>query len=1652
MKTGISWSEEVPMDLDLQGEVSLDLTYGGDFTLKKGTVVGKGTQEITQGFKYDLIERILLQGTIGERLFVEFNYDSERTEEGIAEEQNIYSVLYKGKEDEFLKEASLGNKYLSIDDTRYIPIDEGSQDSFALRGVAGWDRLYMEGILRYNVALKGEKHFQGHKKSVDMKALDVDYAKGRFFLLPDKDIDEDTLRLYRSSTAGYDRIIDGKKFRLLERGADYSFDNTTGKAYMNETLGQNQELSVYYEKGGDSVGSSSLGQDAIIDESGSRKDFNNTAFTSYFDDTNKYLYLKKKAFNSYWEMRNAYFLEELEGNPLNVEIELLYTANSGINPNYQNLLDHYRIDGQRGAIFFQFEDDTGKFYPRPFPGEEPFELSSYSGPSDPANPFSPQNPIYGGISYPEPQDSINTLHITYTYYAESFFLDFDVVPGSVEVVVDGRVIDPADYTVDYNFGIITFEQGVISPSSDVDITYRYSPYGGAQKSLFSALGLTFDNDYFKVHTLTGFDTAIKGQQAPEVGAEGPASLKNSTEVSLNLGADEDQEGGYVSLNAEAAFSRTDPNVYGSAVIADMEKGEYIYQLGLVDQDWNLATKSSIILTPPDLLSRGRVMYRNYWRSDPITGDTLQTLSWDLPSDHIFDYSSKPGPYNTADKPTGGNDTSLVIDYRFDQGEAGSYVTVVKPVSGRDFSGYQRFNVLYEAQDIQGSDVQVYVEVLKSYNEDLDDDGELDGENSINDTGYSITPEDGTTTVLGTSREGKSDGEIDSEDLNGNGLLDTTEEGLVIPRNGNNYMLKITGSTSWQYRSTGILDLIDANSEKLQYVEAVRITVVPDSTSSDSSGKIVINKLWFSGSTMVNNSSDYLNISEVSVYEDPEVKENAFSKTYPEIYSHLHGDPTYRARNEYEEKVLKVIFTPPLASDNKASVSRRFGFPEDLSFYKTYRMFVFFPSGSWPLPANTGFVLRIITSSSQLLEATLPADGSFRQGWNKIEVDLEPPYRVTVNSSGEYTMTKTGELLILKRVTEIEFGIKAAGGDISQGFEMWLDEWYTAGTRKYQDKALYTEGRVGYRGSMVSAGGFSLLGDSSATVGYERKEGAFMEQMDYKSDTYFARFSSTLVKYLEGRFSVSKEYIEQFRNQEDLPVQMDTGGTAESLSLGMVIDFNNEYIPVVQHSYNRSVENLSSIELTRDDYMHKDLAQYNESVLLSEHQQLPSGISHSYSFSRSWGYTHTQLRYPATDSFSERDSAYLDQVHSLELSYSWMNNYTSVEAQREETYTGDYVPYSGTWPRSYTHKLGTIFSPAGQSLHNAIISFRSDLLELGVNLPMEDNIGFSFSVSTAFNESGFVFDETGYRDTVSTSSMGLSVPFRMFGSSDVRVIPSMERKMHTDYQRALTSETESEILLSTYSHLFMSPFYYINPIPGLGRIKDYQAVDIYKHTDQILGNTENLLYNKYALECNLGYKVWYVPDLVSIALSGETRREGGNYLQQRQMEASVSKSIFLSSGRKYSDRNLSLMFDYSLGKDYSTKVLSNSFEITTGLALLKSPYRGIKLDHCFSYTREVQKIGEEGFLLFPGQPERETAVSEKPDKDIFINEITFSYLWEKDLGSLGGWFVDKNLLSNKNIHNQESVTLYNEYTFTERQNVTGFSNIPFRVALEHNSSL
>jgi len=639
------------------------------------------------------------------------------------------------------------------------------------------------------------------------------------------------------------------------------------------------------------------------------------------------------------------------------------------------------------------------------------------------------------------------------------------------------------------------------------------------------------------------------------------------------------------------------------------------------------------------------------------------------------------------------------------------------------------------------------------------------------------------------------------------------------------------------------------------------------------------------------------------------------------------------------------------------------------------------------------------------------------------------------------MSKTGSLNIIKRVTEIRLGVISTD-NLSESFEIWLDEWHLKDSKGYFDKALFTEGVVGYNGAILSVYDFPILKDPGFIIGYERKEGAFNEAYNQYNNRYNFEIEMGILNYLFSNVSYNKQDWGLLRNEDDL----NTDGWEKNYFHRFQLNLKKSYLPAIGHSYRRTVKSSAKIELTKDDFRYQKIKEYDESIGFDEKLDLPFGISNSYIFSRNFLYTG-ELE-GTTNSLSQK--ATLNQINDVTLSHVNSGNSISTYFKRDKNYTGSYLPYSEDGLKSYTYKLSAIFNPPGSSLEDAVISSITDSFGFDVYRPLKNRLGFNFYLDSSFSGMNFQFNEK-YRDVITDNKIGMSIPFYIFKNHNIQVTLSMEREITSDYKRVLKGEDENEILVKAYKYLLMPPFYYINLVKGIGRIKDYDAVDIYKYSNNIIGNTTNTIYNRYTLDTAFQYDKWYVPSAICLYLGGETNREGESYTQKRNLGINLNKYIFFSNGNDFFEKSLYILLDYNSEKNFLNKVLTQNYGFKTEFMRLREENRGIKLINNFSYQRGRQKIDNKNYLLIPENPQAEPEISEKPDKDKIESNISFHYLWVFNMKR--GFKIPLaavNLSSVSSLRNEDILTIENIYTFTDREKSESFSNIPIRITFQHNS--
>jgi len=1611
----------------------LGLGWGWILPLTPGFAPGAGTEGIESGPLIDeLVQKIAVHRVVAEHLAIDIDHDAGRTSgEGIFGGDNVYSLRWQGGEDAALRSLGIGNLQRSIPGSAYIPIDEGSPESFALTAEARLGAVALEGLVRYGSAVEGRRRFRGSRLSIEADLADVAYARARFFLLPDADIDAAGLKVAKSSPTG-PIIMDGsgRRYALLARGTDWQLDNAGARLTLTRSLASGEELLITYTKSGTRVGESihpGMGDWAIIDETGVRADFATVAFPEYFDTegATRWLFLRKEGLSSYWELRNTFYLEDLEEGrvPEQVSVQILHTATLAPNPTYDDLVDDFRVSAAEGAISFEFTE-AGRFYPRPFPGEEPFGTLPVTPQN---NPFDPDNPIYGSSAYAPSDVSLTTARVRYILSTDTYRLDPSIVPGSVRVTVDGQPLPPSSWTVDPVAGTITFSPGVIGPQSDVEVVYRWTPVAGAGREFLAAVGASIGDEQRGGRNLLAFTLPIPDAPAPRLGEERPMRLADSLDANASFGAAPGEIGFAASVAGSAAIALTVADASGVAIIADMEDDRKI-GVSLSEGAWTLAPKSTLLPVP--LGDRGEIRYENLWEDQPLGGSVLHDLSWDNSGNPQFSYSEKAGPYNSADSSPGSTANSLVLDVAFPAGSTDAYAAVSTVLPGTDAGGAQRLTVWLRGVGVAGHELRLYAEALGSTNEKLDDDGIIDGESSAADHGYPITPIDGDPTVIGSNRNGESNGRLDSEDRNGNGVLDTPvpDAGEVL-EGGSVYLRSFPlGDSGWQEVTLDIAALVNANPGTFRNLRGIRLTVVPaaNPTTEATAGRILVGGFAFTGSAFTSTSAK-LSVHEVTPDEDDDLEASPFVSAYPDVYRKLHGSDRYREDHGIADSSLACTVMSDLNPGDSALAELAISPPADLSAWKLLKMYVLVPAGNLP-PTDAGFLVGL-ESGSDLLQAEVPA-AAFRAGWNEVSILLESPWTVSVNgaSSGSGLAGKAG---VIHRVTKVRLGLTATTSVIPEDLRFLTDEWHVAQARLAVDAAAAAEATAGWRGVAWSAGDFPLVSDPFLSAVYEHRSGSFFDCGDRVEDRWNAGVTGLLAGSLSVSIDAGQAYDRPVEDDPDVSNELENGST-DLRSMVLVLDTGKPWVPVLEHRWDRSRTIEQDPAIASAGLQAARTETDRESLSLSERLEHEVGLAQWLTFSRTWNRNAHELLDAATgipiDAAGARG---LLEAGQAGLSWTWKEGRVSLEASRDRTFGASFDPASADdpadGPLSYLYRLGDLFAAPDDALADAAKQTLRDRIALEVEMPRAAYVGASLALGAEYDEMN-VDPLSGSRDTSTRDSLSLSLPVSPDGNGRILLTPEASVTFTGTCRQAGPELGEAELLFAPWPGLLLVPLTW-------SRTFEHDAVDPFVG-DSGIEATSNSLAARLALAARITEPDWYLPSRASISMKDDTGSSDGSRSQVRTISVSLGRDVALARAR-------SLAFDAAAdyARDFATKVRSVDLSVRTRARLPDVLGGTVSIDESSSWNRERQHLDDPALYLLPRIPDDPgIVVAPRPDKDTLRNALSFRYDWSRE-----GNPDNPDLRVQRTTHT-EKLSLESVVTWVEPGVVS--SSTPFRATFEH----
>ena len=1087
VKEGNIYSDDT-VNINALGSIQLNLKYGESFfTNSKYKQYDEDKPEsrvITSGFLPEQIIQLHMDGTVGDRITVFIDHDSRRKE-------NRYIMNYKAIYDnEVIREINVGEIDIKFNHSKYAVYD--NTDAKGL----GADFTIRKGNLLFKAfgsVARGEtavEYFRGNSSPGEMAISDYQYIRGTYYQLepfirydgvntmpsisaarssvamtsaPSDPVNY-TLAPVNISPSGFDIYIDDQNpytnnnaiilpfdegyYTKMVNGSDYTINFTTGVIQFLKNIPENSRIFAVYKRNGGTLDPCALTSGPGI--------FSDRIFVfikygySINEDTTPWVDKNGdgRINLDVYEIRSVYSLGAK--NIIASDFSLnFYDETQIMQKDEVAKLGKYRLDLVGGLVSFYTREPYKAFLPA---------LNA--------------SKIYNEIKISDAY-LYSKYKMSSAYYSEARFFKLkhdNLIENSVRIKVDEKDLSQSLYSVDHESGFVSFsnfDSPVISSDTRIEIKYEYLPFGSMAEKFIGGLRADYDiNKSLRVGGSVLLSRDGRMDVIPEAGKEGgqtlmfegDASLKlNSNRIAdlYNIFADKKKKSIPLEFSAygEYAKSYTDTNTFGKALIDNMEQPEEIISVSLSEKDWILSSM------PASYTQNDRgILYYKYYRSL----NSLETLRGLGFTPHDIAYSVKPGPYNIAMGHIDNNNileqsqqVSLVFDFDFTSGPVVTAVTRHLTDTAIDLSGMQYIEVWVKYDGGAGDSVSLAMD-LGTVNEDSDGDGILHTED-INGNGYiDFNPSTGWSEDRGYEFHGNNptrvgggpclnsatmgDGVLNSEDLNGNGVLDrvdnvyTVNLGTINPTGA---WEKIRVYINWS-------DLTASQILTLQQTTSIRFYL---KQGTGNHGRVAIDTLKITSARWKNpeldgtpiDNPDRIKVTLVNSIDDIDYRNDSFVLRESGVYKSLYGSRNVDDIDTESETALQIEYNIPGTNDN-VSIQRKFTKELDIKYYKT--MSIWLNARSVYSANILGFVIG--SSNNDYIEYRVKPD--FPLIWKELKLKL------TEDSNGDINKFSIEGNPDLKRIKYIKVIIYGAG---TSG-KIWLDEIYVSEPDKLQGDAYWYE--------------------------------------------------------------------------------------------------------------------------------------------------------------------------------------------------------------------------------------------------------------------------------------------------------------------------------------------------------------------------------------------------------------------------------------------------------------------------------------------------------------------------------------------------------------------------------------------------------------------
>lgn len=620
-------------------------------------------------------------------------------------DRNTYAMGYRGMEGEPVQSVRIGNSDISMDKYEGISVPAPKYNTPGISASFQTDISKHEVVVRYDPTSEHKKVFLGEYE-VNEEIIEVGaYERGRFFILPDENLDY--IEVYIADKSGIYSDSDGKKYRKATE-SDYSVSLSRGTLALAESAAS--DVVVYYtSNGGTAVGISTASQfiaplvNGEPDPSGTSHDFSwssldywnyTSPITEKFQDLFAININSRKALRLYtpgkfdpFEMMNRY----------------------GVKSNLPE--EQWRTDVFLADNSF-LEADDSEDYEYQLDRDSKLLTLLKSSDADIRSPWSryplaeKYSVLYGGEEKDRAQTGRSILVSTKS--GSGLTLGPGVVNGSVSLTINGYETGAVD--IDYATGEMSFNR-YIYPYDRIEVTFRTETTDLSGGDILVAQGNRFyPNENLELHLAEMFRWNVAKSTSTTDENSSPGGLTVAGGLKYN------RENLHMDLTALGEL--TTPDTTGYLRLMGMEESGFDFPLS---KTLAVPSTGSIWDGSADL-SAGRVdlLYTDFYSTDGLGHYFLNSYNW--PSASVD--SSLEGP-SVASRASGDDDFSgnvMVLDYNLASGEWSAGDLLLSADGPVDLSGYTSMSLWVKTLDSTGS---VTVSLLLGENgesEDFDDDG------------------------------------------------------------------------------------------------------------------------------------------------------------------------------------------------------------------------------------------------------------------------------------------------------------------------------------------------------------------------------------------------------------------------------------------------------------------------------------------------------------------------------------------------------------------------------------------------------------------------------------------------------------------------------------------------------------------------------------------------------------------------------------------------------------------------------------------------------------------------------------------------------------------------------------------------------------------